>query len=71
MSNETKTGRVKFYNEVSGYGFITKEEDGSDVFVHATSLLNKAAGIKKDDLVEFDIADGKRGTMAVNVSKKN
>ena len=40
-----KTGTVKFYNEAKGFGFIT-DENGTDVFVHATGLVNE---IQKDE----------------------
>jgi CspA family cold shock protein len=59
-----KTGTVKFYNEAKGFGFIT-DETGTDVFVHATGLNNK---IKENDLVSFEVTEGKKGLNAINVS---
>ena len=59
-----KTGTVKFYNEAKGFGFIT-DEPGTDVFVHATGLNNK---IKENDLVSFEVTEGKKGLNAINVS---
>ena len=61
------TGKVKFYNEQKGYGFITEDGTSEDHFVHATGLLDK---IKKDDLVEFELAESKKGMKAVNVKRK-
>jgi len=56
-------GTVKFYNESKGFGFIITE-DGEEVFVHVTGLVDK---ISQNDRVEFDIAQGKKGPNAVNV----
>jgi len=60
------TGKVKFFNEAKGYGFITVESEDKDYFVHASGLLDN---IKKDDLVEFDLAENERGLKAINVKK--
>jgi CspA family cold shock protein len=58
-------GTVKFFNDTKGFGFITKE-DGKDIFVHATGLLEP---IEKDDEVEFEIGKQKDGrSIAENVS---
>jgi len=59
-----KKGKVKFYNEAKGFGFIT-DETGTDVFVHVTGLNDE---IKESDLVSFEIQEGKKGLNAVNVS---
>ena len=59
-----KTGTVKFYNETKGFGFIT-DENGTDVFVHATGLIDE---IKEKDSVTFEVTEGKKGLNAVNVS---
>jgi CspA family cold shock protein len=59
-----KTGTVKFYNEAKGFGFIT-DENGTDIFVHATGLNNE---IRENDSVTFEVTDGKKGPNAVNVS---
>ena len=59
-------GVIKFYNEQRGYGFIIEDGTGNEHFVHATGLLEK---IKKEDAVEFELVDSKRGQKAVNVKK--
>ena len=59
------TGKVKFFNEQKGFGFIAGD-DGKDVFVHKTNTLDH---IKKDDAVEFDLEDGKKGIKAVRVKR--
>lgn len=62
------TGKVKFFNEAAGYGFITNNETGKDIFVHATSLNDGLRGLDKEVSVSFDEGEGKKGIMAVNVS---
>jgi CspA family cold shock protein len=59
------TGTVKFFNESKGYGFITNDENGSDVFVHVTAL--NGIDLNEGDKVSYDEEDGKKGTVAVNV----
>ncbi|WP_150841830.1 MULTISPECIES: cold shock domain-containing protein [unclassified Clostridium] len=64
------TGIVKWYDEGKGYGFISCNE-GNDVFVHHSQIKEK--GTNKDlhegENVTFDITDGAKGPMAVNVQK--
>ncbi len=63
--NETKrSGKVKFFNEEKGYGFILDAQDKSSVFVHISNLT---APIKQDDRVTFEIEMGPKGATAVNV----
>lgn len=58
-------GTVKFFNEAKGFGFI-KAEDGQEVFVHASGLVHE---IRENDVVTFDVQDGKKGPSAVNVTR--
>ncbi|MBW7867552.1 MAG: cold shock domain-containing protein [Brumimicrobium sp.] len=58
------TGKVKFFNNEKGFGFITSDQDGSDVFVHISGLTDK---IRENDQVEFEVSEGKKGLNAVNV----
>lgn len=58
------TGTVKFYNEAKGFGFIVDDESQSEVFVHATGLLDQ---VNQNDKVTYDIKDGNKGPNAVNV----
>lgn len=60
------TGKVKFYNEAKGFGFIVDDESQSDVFVHATGLVDKVA---QNDKVSYDVKEGKKGLNAINVKK--
>ena len=60
------TGKVKFYNEQKGYGFITKE-DGKDIFFHINHVRENKI-LQVDQIVIFDVIDGFNGKdMATNV----
>ena len=60
MSN----GTVKFFNDSKGFGFITPEEDGKDVFVNANGLVDE---IKEGDKVSYDVEESPKGLNATNV----
>jgi CspA family cold shock protein len=63
-----QTGKVKFFNNDKGFGFITPDGGGKDVFVHANDI--GGAQLKEGDTVEFEIAQGKKGPQASNVRVK-
>lgn len=52
-----KTGTVKFFNQLKGFGFIKDNESGEEYFVHEKGLLEK---IKDDDTVTFELREGKK-----------
>ena len=63
-----RKGKVEFFNDSKGYGFI-EQEDGPDVFVHHSGI--NATGFKslsEGDRVTFDVEDGQKGPAAVNVT---
>lgn len=57
-------GKVKFFNETKGFGFIKEEESNTEHFVHASGLIDE---IREDDTVEFELEEGRKGLNAVNV----
>ena len=61
-----KEGKVKFFNENKGFGFIKDAESGNEYFVHVSGLVDK---IKEDDNVSFELQKGKKGLNAVNVKR--
>jgi len=63
-------GKVKWYNEVKGFGFI-ESENGEDVFVHRTGLNNSYDQLQPDQQVVFETKQGDKGIMAINVKSVN
>jgi len=57
-------GRVKFYNESRGFGFIKEESTEKEYFVHSSGIKEN---IREDDIVTFDLEQGRKGLNAVNV----
>ena len=59
-------GKVKWYNETKGFGFI-EMDNGDDVFVHRNGLESPYGGLDTDDDVVFETKEGPKGLFAVNV----
>jgi len=66
MSNST--GTVKWFNDAKGFGFISQDNGGKDVFVHFSSLTGSGfKSLAEGQKVSFDVTDGAKGPQASNV----
>jgi cold shock protein len=62
-------GKVKWFNDAKGYGFIT-QDGGQDVFCHFSAITGDGyRSLKEGDAVQFDVAQGPKGLQASNVRK--
>ncbi|WP_266367070.1 cold-shock protein [Tellurirhabdus rosea] len=59
-----QTGKVKFFNESKGYGFIKPDDSSEDIFVHVSGLIDQ---VRENDSVKFEVEKGRKGLNAVNV----
>lgn len=64
-------GKVKWFNNQKGYGFIAPDNGGKDVFVHFSAVQGDGyKSLKEGDSVEFDVVSGPKGDQAANVTLK-
>ena len=62
------TGKVKWFNETKGFGFIEVEGGGKDVFVHHSAITGSGfKTLREGEEVEFDVTQGPKGPQASNV----
>ena len=62
------TGTVKWFNADKGYGFITPDDGGADVFAHFSAIqTNGYRSLDENQKVEFDITQGQKGPQAENI----
>ena len=62
--NNMNTGKVKFFNDLKGFGFIKDSTSDQEYFVHVSGLVNE---VRENDEVTFDLEEGRKGLNAVNV----
>jgi CspA family cold shock protein len=61
-------GTVRWFNNKKGYGFLQKDSDGKDIFVHYSAITMEGyKTLKTNDKVEFEIVQGEKGPQAANV----
>jgi len=61
-------GTVKWFNDAKGFGFITPEDGGKDLFVHFSAIQGGGfKTLKENDNVQFDVTQGAKGAQATNV----
>lgn len=66
--SERKTGVVKWFNDEKGYGFVTQDESGPDLFVHFKSIEGSGfRALKEGQRVSFEVVQGQKGEQADRV----
>jgi CspA family cold shock protein len=64
------TGKVKWFNDQKGFGFIASEKDGRDVFVHHSVIEGQGfKTLQENEVVEYDFEDGPKGMKAIKVRR--
>lgn len=67
--NPSALGTVKWFNDAKGFGFITPDDGGEDLFAHFSSIqMNGFKTLKEGQKVRFEITQGPKGKQAVNIT---
>ena len=65
-------GRVKWFNVYKGWGFLTREDDGRDIFLHYSKIdMSGFKKLKSEDKVVFEVQDSEKGPIAIDVKLAN
>lgn len=68
-NTEKLTGTVKWFNDAKGFGFVTPDNGGEDLFAHFSSIqMNGFKTLKEGQKVAFEIAQGPKGQQALNIT---
>jgi|TARA_Y100000034_G_scaffold97106_1_gene118522 CspA family cold shock protein len=62
-------GKIKWFNETKGYGFIAREDKEKDVFVHSSAARAANLDLNEGDTITFDVEQTEKGNSAVNLQK--
>ena len=60
-------GKVKWFNATKGYGFIAREDNEKDVFVHSSAAKTANLDLNEGDALTFEVENGEKGPSAVNL----
>ncbi|MFF5719328.1 cold-shock protein [Streptomyces buecherae] len=64
------TGVVKWFNNTKGFGFITPDDGGEDLFAHFSSIVTEGyKNLEENQKVTFDVTDGQKGKQASNIKR--